>query len=56
VSKSLDANANVIRVGISEIPFLAADYIQPRLVEIFQGYGDILNIGLCHIVNSGWLT
>jgi hypothetical protein len=56
VSKSLDANANVIRVGISEIPFLAADYIQPRLVEIFQGYGDILNIGLCHIVTSGWFT
>ncbi|KAI8332191.1 hypothetical protein BD560DRAFT_415446 [Blakeslea trispora] len=42
VSKTLDKNADVVRIGISEIPHEQEDFLKYRLIELFSKYGEIL--------------
>lgn len=55
-NKTLDKNANVIRVGISEIPYKPEEELKPSMIKTFEKYGDILNLGLCHSKDGDWFT
>ncbi|GAN11496.1 hypothetical protein MAM1_0634c11059 [Mucor ambiguus] len=52
VSKTLASTANVINIGISEIPLLGEEELKPALIKTFESYGDILNIGISNSENS----
>ncbi|KAL7327096.1 hypothetical protein PS15p_202775 [Mucor circinelloides] len=56
VNKTLDKQANVIRVSISAIPYKPVEVLKPLLIETFEKYGDILNVGLCHSKDGDWFT
>ncbi|KAK4517761.1 uncharacterized protein ATC70_001105 [Mucor velutinosus] len=56
VNKTLNHTANVIDIGISEIPLMKEDELKPALIKIFERYGDILNIGISKSGDSDWLT
>ena len=45
-SKTLDKNANIVRLGISNIPHKSDVYIQEQLMSTLVSYGDILNLGV----------
>ncbi|KAK4519280.1 uncharacterized protein ATC70_009512 [Mucor velutinosus] len=56
VSKALDKNANVVRVTVSAIPYKPVEFLKPLLIQTFEQYGDILNVGLCHSKDGNWFT
>ncbi|KAK4512321.1 uncharacterized protein ATC70_003019 [Mucor velutinosus] len=56
VNRALDKNANVLRVGVSELPYKSEEVLKPLMVETFQKYGDILNLGLSYTKDGGWFT
>ncbi|KAK4520147.1 phosphatidylinositol-4- kinase [Mucor velutinosus] len=56
VNKALDKNANVLRVGVSELPHKTEEVLKPLMVETFQKYGDILNLGLSYTKDGNWFT
>ncbi|KAK4517286.1 Cu/Pi carrier [Mucor velutinosus] len=56
VNKTLDKNANVLRVGVSELPYKTEEVLKPLMVETFQKYGDILNLGLSYTKDGNWFT
>lgn len=56
VERTLHKDTSVIRVGISNIPYEGPDFLKPRLIEIFQKYGEILEIGLHHTVEGNWFV
>ncbi|GAN04231.1 hypothetical protein MAM1_0058d03691 [Mucor ambiguus] len=49
-------DSSVIGISISNIPYLTPDFWKPKLMEIFKAYGDILGIGLHHVVDGGWFN
>ena len=49
VSRSLNSNADVVRVGIAEIPHEQEAVLKPKLINPMSQYGDILEIGLRYI-------
>ncbi|KAI8327528.1 hypothetical protein BD560DRAFT_342786, partial [Blakeslea trispora] len=56
MSATMDGNARVVRIGISNIPFGTAATLQPRLLEIFHQFGEILEIGLKHTAEGEWFN
>ncbi|KAK4509527.1 L-serine ammonia-lyase [Mucor velutinosus] len=56
VSKALDKNANVVRVTVSAISYKPVEFLKPLLIQTFEQYGDILNVGLCHSRDGNWFT
>ncbi|KAL7327654.1 hypothetical protein PS15p_206057 [Mucor circinelloides] len=56
VSKTLTRTANVINIGISEIPLMDEDELKDALVKTFERFGDILNIGISKSGDSDWFT
>ncbi|KAK4509740.1 uncharacterized protein ATC70_010490 [Mucor velutinosus] len=56
VNKTLNHTANVINIGISEIPLMEEDELKPALIKTFERYGDILNIGISKSGDSDWFT
>jgi len=56
VNKTLNHTANVINIGISEIPLLEEDELKAALIKTFERYGDILNIGISKSGDSDWFT
>ncbi|OBZ84861.1 hypothetical protein A0J61_07084 [Choanephora cucurbitarum] len=49
VSRTLDSNANVVRIGIAEIPHEQEAILKPKLIDLLSQYGDIFGIGLRYI-------
>ncbi|KAI8338336.1 hypothetical protein BD560DRAFT_428264 [Blakeslea trispora] len=49
VSRTLNSNANVVRIGIAEIPHEREAILKPKLIDLLSQYGDILEIGLRYI-------
>ncbi|KAI8635858.1 hypothetical protein BD408DRAFT_356742, partial [Parasitella parasitica] len=56
VSKTLNCTANVINIGISEIPLMDDDELKDALVKTFERFGGILNIGISKSGDSDWFT
>ncbi|OBZ81399.1 hypothetical protein A0J61_10552 [Choanephora cucurbitarum] len=56
ISKTLDKNADVVRIGISEIPHEQEDFLKFRLIELFSKYGEILEIGIRFIEDGHWFN
>jgi hypothetical protein len=56
VDRTLDKGASIVRVGISNIPFEDEEFLKPRMIQIFKKYGEILEIGLHHVIDGGWFT
>ncbi|KAI8385788.1 hypothetical protein BD560DRAFT_312612, partial [Blakeslea trispora] len=56
VSRTLDSNANVVRIGIAEIPHEQEAILKPELIDLLSQYGDILEIGLRYIEDGHWFN
>ncbi|KAI8070607.1 uncharacterized protein B0P05DRAFT_598364 [Gilbertella persicaria] len=56
VDCTFEKNSTIVSVGISNIPFEDEELLKPQLIEIFQGYGGILEIGLRHTTDGYWFT
>ncbi|GAN11816.1 hypothetical protein MAM1_1036d11425 [Mucor ambiguus] len=56
INKTLNHTANVINIGISEIPLMEEDELKLALIKTFERYGDILNIGITKSGDSDWFT
>ncbi|KAG0806386.1 hypothetical protein G6F20_011165 [Rhizopus arrhizus] len=52
----MDKNSEVIRIGITNIPYEKDDKLKPLMIQLFEKYGSILEIGLHHTVDGGWFN
>ncbi|KAI8066285.1 uncharacterized protein B0P05DRAFT_553696 [Gilbertella persicaria] len=46
----------VINIGISEIPLMEEEVLKSTLINTFERFGDILNIGISKCADSEWFT
>ncbi|KAG1056048.1 hypothetical protein G6F43_002026 [Rhizopus delemar] len=53
VQATMDKNSDVIRIGITNIPYEKDDKLKPLMIQLFEKYGSILEIGLHHTVDGG---
>ncbi|KAG0848221.1 hypothetical protein G6F17_011841 [Rhizopus arrhizus] len=56
VQTTMDKNSEVIRIGITNIPYEKNDKLKPLMIQLFEKYGSILEIGLHHTVDGGWFN
>ncbi|KAI8064797.1 uncharacterized protein B0P05DRAFT_460085, partial [Gilbertella persicaria] len=56
LNKTLDHSAMVINIGISEIPLMEEEVLKTALINTFERFGDILNIGISKCADSDWFT
>ncbi|KAG0933078.1 hypothetical protein G6F57_010348 [Rhizopus arrhizus] len=49
----MDKNSEVVRIGITNIPYEKDDKLKPLMIQLFEKYGSILEIGLHHTVDGG---
>ncbi|KAG1147274.1 hypothetical protein G6F37_007851 [Rhizopus arrhizus] len=56
VQTTMDKNSEVIRIGITNIPYEKDDKLKPLMIQLFEKYGSILEIGLHHTVDGGWFN
>ncbi|KAG1123270.1 hypothetical protein G6F42_010706 [Rhizopus arrhizus] len=56
IQATMDKNSDVIRIGITNMPYEKDDKLKPLMIQLFEKYGSILEIGLHHIVNGGWFN
>ncbi|KAG0751781.1 hypothetical protein G6F22_015171 [Rhizopus arrhizus] len=52
----MDKNLEVIRIGITNIPYEKDDKLKPLMIQLFEKYESILEIGLHHTVDGGWFN
>ncbi|KAG0898046.1 hypothetical protein G6F34_005947 [Rhizopus arrhizus] len=52
----MDKNSEVVRIGITNIPYEKNDKLKPLMIQLFEKYGSILEIGLHHTVDGGWFN
>ncbi|KAI8081956.1 uncharacterized protein B0P05DRAFT_538783, partial [Gilbertella persicaria] len=46
----------VTNIGISEIPLMGKEVLKTALINTFERFGDILNIGVSKCADSDWFT
>jgi hypothetical protein len=46
----------VIRIGITNIPYEKDDKLKPLMIQLFEKYGSVLEIGPHHTVDGGWFN
>ncbi|KAG0928464.1 hypothetical protein G6F32_012565 [Rhizopus arrhizus] len=56
VQTTMDKNLEVIRIGITNIPYEKDDKLKPLMIQLFEKYESILEIGLHHTVDGGWFN
>ncbi|KAG1282512.1 hypothetical protein G6F65_004952 [Rhizopus arrhizus] len=56
VQTTMDKNSEVVRIGITNIPYEKDDKLKPLMIQLFEKYGSILEIGLHHTVDGGWFN
>ncbi|KAI8071159.1 uncharacterized protein B0P05DRAFT_573227 [Gilbertella persicaria] len=56
MDRAFEKDSTIVRVGVSNIPFEDEELLKPQLIEIFQGYGEILEIGPRHTTDGNWFT
>ncbi|KAG1340782.1 hypothetical protein G6F62_005301 [Rhizopus arrhizus] len=56
VQTTMDKNSEVIRIGITNIPYEKDDKLKPLMIQLFEKYGSNLKIGLHHTVDGGWFN
>ncbi|KAG1626189.1 hypothetical protein G6F44_012496 [Rhizopus delemar] len=54
VQATTDKNSDVIRIGITNVPYEKDDKLKPLMIRLFEKYGSILEIGFHHTVDGGW--
>ncbi|KAG1049374.1 hypothetical protein G6F43_008299 [Rhizopus delemar] len=56
VQAMMDKNSDVTRIGITNISYEKDDKLRPLMIQLFEKYGSILEIGLHHTVGDGWFN
>ncbi|KAG1562457.1 hypothetical protein G6F46_010503 [Rhizopus delemar] len=56
VQAMMDKNSNVIRIGITNIPYEKYDKLKPLMIQLFEKYGSILETTLHHTVDGDWFN
>ncbi|KAI8051042.1 uncharacterized protein B0P05DRAFT_641647, partial [Gilbertella persicaria] len=56
LNRTLDHSVMVINIGISEIPLMEEEVLKTALINTFERFGDILNIGISKCADSDWFT
>ncbi|EIE82085.1 hypothetical protein G6F46_007349 [Rhizopus delemar] len=56
VQATMDKNSDVIRIGITNISYEKDDKLKPLVIQLFEKYGGILEIGLHYTVDGGWFN
>ncbi|KAI9468110.1 MAG: hypothetical protein EXX96DRAFT_456803, partial [Benjaminiella poitrasii] len=56
VCTTLDKNAHIYLINISNIHHDTEDILKPNLLAFFSQYGDFLELGLRYIADGGWFN
>ncbi|KAG1379608.1 hypothetical protein G6F61_004793 [Rhizopus arrhizus] len=56
VQTTMDKNSEVVRIGITNIPYEKDDKLKPLMIQLFEKYGSILEIGFHHTVDGDWFN